>query len=62
MRGYLREKAVLLVTHQVSFLNRVDEVLVLEEGRPLFQGSYEEFMVLKGERESEIKSEKQMHE
>ena len=29
IRGYLREKAVLLVTHQLSFLDRVDEIIVL---------------------------------
>ena len=40
IRGYLKEKAVLLVTHHVSFLDRVDKILVLEEGRSLFQGSY----------------------
>ena len=43
IRGYLREKAVVLVTHQVSFLNQVDEILVLKEGRTPFQGSYEGF-------------------
>ena len=43
IRGLLIEKAVVLVTHQVSFLNQVDEILVLEEGRIQFQGNYQDF-------------------
>ena len=29
IRGFLKEKAIVLVTHQISFLNRADEVLLL---------------------------------
>ena len=32
LRDYLRDKAILLVTHEVKFLNQVDEVIVLEGG------------------------------
>ena len=28
IRGYLKEKAVLLVTHQLCFLEKVDEILI----------------------------------
>lgn len=38
--GYLRKKAVVLVTHQLSFLERVDEIIVLESGYSIFQESY----------------------
>ena len=47
IKGLLREKAVVLVTHQISFLDRVDEILVLEEGRQVFKGDYSEFQVFK---------------
>ena len=50
LRGILREKAVLIVTHQIAFLPQVDEILLLEEGKPLFQGNYEEFQIFKEER------------
>ena len=50
LRGILKEKAVLLVTHQIAFLPQVDEILLLEEGKPLFQGNYEEFQIFKEER------------
>ena len=43
----MREKAVLLVTYQLSFIRRVDEIVVLEGGRPQFQGSYEGFKEFK---------------
>ena len=51
IRGLLREKAVALVTHQVSFLKGVDEILVLEEGSPLFKGTYNEFQEFKDVKE-----------
>ena len=41
--GFLRNKAVLLVTHQIAFLEGVDEILALEGGRCSFQGTYAEF-------------------
>ena len=46
IRGFLKEKAVLLVTHQLSFLDRADEILVLEGGKAVFKGTYKEFTLL----------------
>ena len=43
LRGYLREKAILLVTHQTRFLSEMDEIIVLEDGEQVFKGTYEEF-------------------
>ena len=43
IRGFLRNKAVLLVTHQIAFLEGVDEILALEGGICSFQGNYSEF-------------------
>ncbi|KAJ0229843.1 ABC transporter type 1 [Hirschfeldia incana] len=40
----LREKTVVLVTHQVEFLSKVDQILVMEEGRITQSGKYEELL------------------
>ena len=33
IRGALREKAVLLVTHQLQFVNQADHVIVMSQGK-----------------------------
>ncbi|CAG2178982.1 unnamed protein product, partial [Oppiella nova] len=38
--GYLKSKAVVLVTHQIQFIQKATKILVLKEGRPLAFGSY----------------------
>ncbi|KAF8082272.1 hypothetical protein N665_0839s0012 [Sinapis alba] len=40
----LREKTVILVTHQVEFLSKVDQILVMEEGRITQSGKYEDLL------------------
>ena len=41
VKGVLREKACILVTHQLHFLNRVPRILVLDnKGRQEFLGTY----------------------
>ncbi|KEH18316.1 ABC transporter C family member 8 isoform X2 [Medicago truncatula] len=40
----LREKTVILVTHQVEFLSEVDTILVMEGGRVIQSGSYENIL------------------
>ncbi|XP_071837972.1 ATP-binding cassette sub-family C member 4-like [Apostichopus japonicus] len=40
--GHLKEKAVILVTHQLQYLNAVDQIIVLKEGRMVDNGTYEE--------------------
>ncbi|KAH6798573.1 multidrug resistance-associated protein 6 [Perilla frutescens var. frutescens] len=40
----LAEKTVVLVTHQVEFLNSVDKILVVEGGKVIQSGSYKELM------------------
>ncbi|WJX62387.1 hypothetical protein P8452_47386 [Trifolium repens] len=37
----LREKTIILVTHQVEFLSKVDTILVMEGGKVVQSGSYE---------------------
>ncbi|RKP00006.1 hypothetical protein CXG81DRAFT_13730 [Caulochytrium protostelioides] len=39
-RGLLAEKAIVLVTHQLAYVQRCDEVLVLDAGRVAAQGTY----------------------
>ncbi|XP_004510355.1 ABC transporter C family member 8 [Cicer arietinum] len=40
----LREKTVILVTHQVEFLSEVDIILVMEGGKVIQSGSYENLL------------------
>ncbi|KAK2406339.1 ABC transporter C family member [Trifolium repens] len=40
----LREKTVILVTHQVEFLSDVDTILVMEGGKVIQSGSYENLL------------------
>ncbi|XP_056844514.1 ABC transporter C family member 8-like isoform X2 [Raphanus sativus] len=40
----LKEKTVILVTHQVEFLSEVDQILVMEEGSITQSGKYEELL------------------
>jgi ATP-binding cassette subfamily C (CFTR/MRP) protein 4 len=40
IRGYLRNKCVVLVTHQIQFLENVDKVILLEKGKVRASGSY----------------------
>jgi ATP-binding cassette subfamily C (CFTR/MRP) protein 4 len=40
IRGYLRNKCVVLVTHQIQFLENVDTVVLLDRGRVTVSGNY----------------------
>ena len=42
IKGYLRDKTVVLVTHQLQFLPKADQILVLDEGKNIKTGTYEE--------------------
>ena len=44
--GLLKEKAVVLVTHQVQFLSQCDQILVLEKGRLSLKGTYSDQIAL----------------
>ena len=45
----LHDKARLLVTNSVGFLNQVDKIVVLKDGRIMEQGTYKELLVKGGE-------------
>ena len=42
IRGILKDKGVILVTHQLQFMPLVDKILYLDKGKQGFYGSYEE--------------------
>ncbi|XP_010518496.1 PREDICTED: ABC transporter C family member 4 [Camelina sativa] len=44
VRGALKGKTILLVTHQVDFLHNVDCILVMREGRIVESGRYDELV------------------
>ncbi|KAH8324496.1 hypothetical protein KR074_008725 [Drosophila pseudoananassae] len=41
IRGYLRDRIVILVTHQLQFLQNVDQILIMEKGQVNAVGSYQ---------------------
>ncbi|XP_042871644.1 ATP-binding cassette sub-family C member 3-like [Penaeus japonicus] len=48
-KGILKNKTRLLVTHAVTFLPRVDEVIVLKDGQMVEKGSYNELVAKQGD-------------
>ncbi|XP_047332355.1 ABC transporter C family member 14-like isoform X1 [Impatiens glandulifera] len=44
VRGILKEKTILLVTHQVDFLHNADRILVMRDGKIVQTGKYEELL------------------
>ncbi|XP_030375917.1 probable multidrug resistance-associated protein lethal(2)03659 [Scaptodrosophila lebanonensis] len=41
MRGYLREHIVILVTHQLQFLQHADQIVIMDKGKVSAVGSYD---------------------
>ncbi|XP_074602377.1 multidrug resistance-associated protein 1-like [Brevipalpus obovatus] len=48
-RGLLKNKTRILVTHRVTFLSQVDEIIVLKNGKISEQGTYNELLTRRGE-------------
>ena len=44
IRGHLKDKVVILVTHQLHFLKTVDEIIVLRNGKIAEKGKYDKLM------------------
>ncbi|XP_041989412.1 ABC transporter C family member 14-like [Salvia splendens] len=44
VRGILRDKTVILVTHQVDFLHNVEQILVMREGSIVQSGKYDSLL------------------
>ncbi|XP_015781054.1 multidrug resistance-associated protein 1-like [Tetranychus urticae] len=48
-KGMLKNKTRILVTHRITFLPQVDEIVVLRDGKIYESGTYSELMAKKGE-------------
>ncbi|KAK4379949.1 hypothetical protein RND71_001811 [Anisodus tanguticus] len=46
VRGALKDKTVVLITHQVDFLHNADHILVMRDGKIVQSGKYEELLEL----------------
>ncbi|MCE3214721.1 Multidrug resistance-associated protein 4 [Datura stramonium] len=44
VRGALKDKTIVLVTHQVDFLHNADHILVMRDGKIVQSGKYEELL------------------
>lgn len=44
IRKYLRNKTVILVTHQLQFIEKADKIICLKDGQVLISGSYSEIL------------------
>ena len=44
IRGFLKNKAVILVTHQLQYLQHADEIIVLKNGKTEDKGSFQHLM------------------
>uniref|UniRef100_A0A7N0ZSL8 ABC-type xenobiotic transporter n=1 Tax=Kalanchoe fedtschenkoi TaxID=63787 RepID=A0A7N0ZSL8_KALFE len=44
VRGILKDKTIILVTHQVDFLHNVDQILVMRDGMIVQSGKYKDVM------------------
>jgi len=49
IRGVLRDKAVILVTHHLQHLQKVDHILVMKNGSVAEEGSFQDLLAQKGE-------------
>ncbi|KAG8225955.1 hypothetical protein J437_LFUL006184, partial [Ladona fulva] len=47
-QGILQKKTRILVTHGITFLSQMDEILVMKEGRIIESGTYKELLQKKG--------------
>ncbi|XP_017000056.2 probable multidrug resistance-associated protein lethal(2)03659 [Drosophila takahashii] len=44
MRGYLRNRIVILATHQLQFLQQADQIVIMDKGQISAVGTYEELL------------------
>ncbi|XP_060872271.1 probable multidrug resistance-associated protein lethal(2)03659 isoform X2 [Metopolophium dirhodum] len=42
IKGYLKEKTCILITHQIQYLSSVDQIVLMENANILAEGSYQE--------------------
>ena len=46
IRGFLKDKAVVLVTHQLQYLKDADNILLLKKGTIEAQGTFQKLMAI----------------
>ncbi|KAJ3258831.1 hypothetical protein HK103_003213 [Boothiomyces macroporosus] len=56
IQGMLKDKTVLLVTHQLQYLNQLDHILVMENGEIVESGSFNDLVNKKGKLTQMIES------
>jgi len=44
IRGFLSDRTVIIVTHQLQYLHRCDKIVMLQNGKIAYQGTYDELM------------------
>ncbi|XP_059049388.1 probable multidrug resistance-associated protein lethal(2)03659 isoform X2 [Achroia grisella] len=42
IKGYLEEKTVILVTHQLQFIKSVDQIIIMDKGKVIAEGGFED--------------------
>ncbi|KAJ3309498.1 Multidrug resistance-associated protein 1 [Boothiomyces sp. JEL0838] len=48
IKGFLKDKTVILVTHQLHFLPELDHIITLDKGKVAEQGTFKKLMEMKG--------------
>ncbi|CAH2262201.1 jg26826 [Pararge aegeria aegeria] len=54
IKGYLESKTVILVTHQLQFIKSVDQIVIVEKGKIIADGDYNDLTDQKREEEAQI--------
>lgn len=49
IKGFLRDKTVILVTHQLQYMSQADHIVVMNQGQVQMQGTYDEVRVADAE-------------
>ena len=44
IKGILKEKTVILATHQAQFVSQADKILILDDGKQIFFGTYQQLI------------------
>jgi len=48
LKGFMRGRAAILISHRISTVKDADQIVYLKDGRIVERGSHEELLTLKG--------------